>query len=217
MSSTILLGLFLTSTLVSSTTVRTSTPVLGWNSYNYYNCYPNETIIKTNAQGLVNLGFDKAGYNYLTVDCGWNANYRDSSGQLVWNPTLFPAGGPALGEYIHGLGLKFGVYSGGGIYQCGSTDQPASLGECKMTRIFQVLTFGIDLTPVVLLFQATRRQMPSLSLLGVPILSSESRCCPKALGSPSKSKTGMTTASPTLPQRQQTTTIPSPRVPRNSV
>jgi alpha-galactosidase len=114
--------------------VRTSTPVLGWNSYNYYNCYPNETIIKNNAQGLVNLGFDKAGYNYLTVDCGWNANYRDSSGQLVWNPSLFPAGGAALGEYIHGLGLKFGVYSGGGILQCGSTDQPASKGEFTVTR-----------------------------------------------------------------------------------
>ncbi|KAL1860551.1 hypothetical protein Daus18300_009184 [Diaporthe australafricana] len=143
MSSTILLGLFLTSTLVSSATVRTSTPVLGWNSYNYYNCYPNESIIKTNAQGLVNLGFDKAGYNYVTVDCGWNANYRDSSGQLVWNPSLFPAGGPALGEYIHGLGLKFGVYSGGGIFQCGSTDQPASLGH-ETTDAKSFATWGAD-------------------------------------------------------------------------
>jgi alpha-galactosidase len=133
MSSTQLLGLLLlASNVVSAATVRTSTPVLGWNSYNYYNCYPNETIIKENAQGLVDLGFDKAGYNYLTVDCGWNANYRDSSGQLVWNPNTFPAGGAALGEYIHGLGLKFGVYSGGGIFQCGSTDQPASKGECSV-------------------------------------------------------------------------------------
>lgn len=155
MSSTILLGLFLTSTLVSAATVRTSTPVLGWNSYNYYNCYPNETIIKSNAQGLVNLGFDKAGYNYLTVDCGWNANYRDSSGQLVWNPNLFPAGGPALGEYIHGLGLKFGVYSGGGILQCGSTDQPASKGEysgVKCARFLGIDLFEIGLTSVFPLF-----------------------------------------------------------------
>ncbi|CAN8102667.1 unnamed protein product [Discula destructiva] len=33
-----------------------------------------------------------------------------------------------LGAYIHNLGLKFGVYSGAGHFQCGSTDQPASLG-----------------------------------------------------------------------------------------
>lgn len=24
--------------------VRTSTPQLGWNSYNYYSCFPNETV-----------------------------------------------------------------------------------------------------------------------------------------------------------------------------
>ncbi|POS79158.1 alpha-galactosidase [Diaporthe helianthi] len=143
MSSTMLFGLFLTSTLVSATTVRTSTPVLGWNSYNYYNCYPNETTIKKNALGLVDLGFDKAGYNYLTIDCGWNANYRDSSGQLVWNPSLFPAGGVALGEYIHGLGLKFGVYSGGGILQCGSTDQPASKGH-ETTDANSFAAWGAD-------------------------------------------------------------------------
>lgn len=124
-----LLALSLTSGLVSATTVRTSTPVMGWNSYNYYNCYPNETIIQENAAGLVSLGFHGAGYNYVTTDCGWNSNYRDSSGQLVWNSTTFPSGASALGKYIHGLGLKFGVYSGAGHFQCGSTDQPASLGE----------------------------------------------------------------------------------------
>lgn len=124
-----LLSLSLTSNIVFATTVRTSTPVLGWNSYNYYNCNPNETIIKDNAAGLVSLGFHNAGYTYVTTDCGWNANYRDSSGQLVWNSTIFPSGGPALGDYLHDLGLKFGVYSGAGHYQCGSTDQPASLGE----------------------------------------------------------------------------------------
>ncbi|ROW05659.1 hypothetical protein VSDG_00674 [Cytospora chrysosperma] len=85
--------------------------------------------MKENAAGLVNLGFQEAGYNYITTDCGWNANYRDSSGQLVWNSTIFPSGGLALGDYIHSLDLKFGVYSGAGHFQCGSTDQPASLGH----------------------------------------------------------------------------------------
>ncbi|ROW04584.1 hypothetical protein VMCG_05054 [Cytospora schulzeri] len=127
MSRATFVGLLWTSSVVSATTVRTSTPVMGWNSYNYYNCYPNETIIKDNAAALVDLGFNEAGYTYVTTDCGWNANYRDSSGQLVWNSTTFPSGGQALGDYIHSLGLKFGVYSGAGHFQCGSTDQPASL------------------------------------------------------------------------------------------
>lgn len=116
-------------TIVSAATVRTSTPLMGWDSYNYYNCYPSEEIIETNAAALVSLGLEKLGYTYVTTDCGWNADYRDSSGHLVWNSTLFPSGGEALGEYIHNLGLKFGMYSGAGHYQCGSTDQPGSLGK----------------------------------------------------------------------------------------
>lgn len=103
---------------------------MGWNSYNYYGCSPNETIIKANAAGLVDLGFHDAGYDFVTPDCGWSATYRNSTtGELVWDPDWFPSGGNALSDYVHGLGLKFGMYSGAGYYQCGSTDQPASLGH----------------------------------------------------------------------------------------
>lgn len=124
-----LIVLSLAGSFVSATTIRSSTPPMGWNSYNYYSCNPSETIIKTNAAGLVKLGLTAVGYNIVTTDCGWSATYRNSSGNLVWNPTLFPSGGTALAEYVHGLGLKFGMYSGAGHFQCGSTDQPASLGE----------------------------------------------------------------------------------------
>jgi alpha-galactosidase len=101
---------------------------MGWNSYNRYNCYPSETIIRENAQGLVDLGFSDLGYNIVTVDCGWPAKDRDSEGRLQWDADLFPSGPVALGEYIHELGLQFGLYSGAGYLQCGSTDLPASLG-----------------------------------------------------------------------------------------
>ncbi|KAK9780819.1 putative Alpha-galactosidase [Seiridium cardinale] len=107
---------------------RTSTPPMGWNSYNHYGCSPSEEIIKTNAQGLVDLGLADVGYTYVTTDCGWPARDRDADGRMKFNETLFPSGGKALGEFIHGLGLKFGLYSGGGYLQCGSTDLPASLG-----------------------------------------------------------------------------------------
>lgn len=102
---------------------------MGWNSYNSYSCSPAEEKIKTSAQGLVDLGLDKVGYNFVTVDCGWPARDRDSEGRLQWNETLFPSGGKALGDFLHSLGLGFGLYSGAGYLQCGSTDLPASLGE----------------------------------------------------------------------------------------
>ncbi|KAI1485776.1 glycoside hydrolase superfamily [Biscogniauxia mediterranea] len=115
--------------LAEATLLKTPTPPMGWNSYNYYNCNPNEEIIKTNAQGLVDLGLADLGYIYVTPDCGWMSRDRDSEDRLQWNTTLFPSGGgKELADYLHGLGLKFGLYSGAGYFQCGSTDLPASLG-----------------------------------------------------------------------------------------
>ena len=121
----ILIGL---TVITGATNVRSPTPPLGWNTYNNYGCFPSEEIVKSNAKGLVDLGFSKLGYTDLFVDCGWPARERDSQGRLQWNATLFPSGPGALGNYLHTLGLKFGVYSGGGYLQCGSTDQPASKG-----------------------------------------------------------------------------------------
>ncbi|KAH7402240.1 glycoside hydrolase superfamily [Phaeosphaeria sp. MPI-PUGE-AT-0046c] len=115
-------------TLVTGKTVRSPTPPLGWNSYNTWSCTPSEDKIKESAEGLIALGLDKVGYRFVTVDCGWNARDRDDEGRLQWNATLFPSGGKALGDFIHNLGLGFGLYSGAGYLQCGSTDLPASLG-----------------------------------------------------------------------------------------
>ncbi|KXJ86884.1 alpha-galactosidase [Microdochium bolleyi] len=106
---------------------------MGWNSYNAYSCSPSESIIRLNAQGLLDLGLSDLGYDIVTVDCGWPRSEaqggRDpQTGRLVWNETLFPSGPAELGAWLHGKGLKFGVYSGAGYLQCGSEDIPASLG-----------------------------------------------------------------------------------------
>ncbi|KAF4628248.1 hypothetical protein G7Y89_g9903 [Cudoniella acicularis] len=122
------------------------TPLMGWNSYNHYSCYPNETIIHSNAQALVNLGLKEKGYEYITVDCGWTLPDRLANGTLTWNPALFPSGYFALGQFIHGLGLKFGVYSDGGIQMC-MTGSPAQNGslfhEDTDAQTFQ--SWGADL------------------------------------------------------------------------
>lgn len=57
--------------VASAVDERTLTPPMGWNSYNHYSCYANETIIKANAKALVDLGLAAVGYNYVVPDCGW--------------------------------------------------------------------------------------------------------------------------------------------------
>ncbi|KAL5113365.1 hypothetical protein ACEQ8H_008758 [Pleosporales sp. CAS-2024a] len=106
---------------------RSPLPPMGWNSYNSWSCSPSEDKIKSSTEGLIELGLDQIGYDFVTVDCGWPARDRDVQGKLQWNTTLFPSGGKALGDFIHDRGLKFGLYSGAGYLQCGSTDLPASL------------------------------------------------------------------------------------------
>ncbi|KAI5295989.1 hypothetical protein KEM52_006152 [Ascosphaera acerosa] len=82
-------------------------PAMGWNSYNHYNCYPNESTYRSNTQALVDLGLADLGYVYSTIDCGWTVKNRTASGELTWDEDLFPSGFPELGEWVHGLGLKF--------------------------------------------------------------------------------------------------------------
>ncbi|KAL4985135.1 alpha-galactosidase D [Aspergillus falconensis] len=95
-------------------------PQMGWNTYNQYNCFPNESIVHENAQALVDTGLADLGYRYVTIDCGWGVEDRLPNGTLTWNPKLFPQGFPAMGRYLHDLGLLFGVYGDSGILLCGS-------------------------------------------------------------------------------------------------
>ncbi|KEQ93704.1 glycoside hydrolase family 27 protein [Aureobasidium subglaciale EXF-2481] len=121
------------------------TPPMGWNSYNHYNCAPNQSIIQSNADALVNLGLADLGYTYVTTDCGWTIPDRGADGKLTWNETLFPSGFPAVGQYIHDLGLGFGTYSDGGVLMCaGGINQTGSLGfEYTDAEIFA--SWGADL------------------------------------------------------------------------
>ncbi|MEK8107008.1 glycoside hydrolase family 27 protein [Micromonospora sp. M12] len=50
------------------------------------------------------------GYNYVVVDDCWFNPNRDSSGNIQGDPTRFPSGMKALGDYLHARNLKFGLY-----------------------------------------------------------------------------------------------------------
>ena len=83
---------------------------MGWNSWNAFDCNINEAKIKAAADALVSSGMKDAGYQYVDVDDCW-MNGRDASGNIQWDTTKFPSGMASLASYVHGKGLKFGIYS----------------------------------------------------------------------------------------------------------
>lgn len=104
-----------------------------WNTYNQYNCNPSEEAVKLNAKALVDTGLADLGYRYVTIDCGWTVADRLPNGTLTWNETLFPEGFPAMGRYLHDMGLLFGVYQDSGILLCGSP--PNNTGSLCMSNV----------------------------------------------------------------------------------
>ena len=94
------------------------TPPLGWNSWNAFRCNINESVIRQNAEKMVATGMRDAGFQYVIVDDCWQATARDASGQLAADPVRFPSGIKALADYVHALGLKFGIYSDAGPWTC---------------------------------------------------------------------------------------------------
>ena len=91
---------------------------MGWNSWYAYRCEPNQELILQNAQAMLDSGMADAGYEYVNVDGCWQAVERDADGNLQANPETFPDGMAALGRRIHGMGLKFGLYTSAGQNIC---------------------------------------------------------------------------------------------------
>jgi len=98
---------------------------MGWNSWNHYGCNINEEIVKRAADGLVSSGLAKNGYVYVNIDDCWQKS-RDENGKIQSDPKTFPSGMRALADYVHSLGLKFGLYSDAGFQTCAG--RPGSLG-----------------------------------------------------------------------------------------
>jgi alpha-galactosidase len=100
------------------------TPPMGWNPWNRFETDISEELIRQNAQAMAQNGMKKAGYEYIIVDDGWAAG-RDKNGVLAADPERFPSGMRALTSYVHGLGLKMGIYTNAGASTC--TSGPGSL------------------------------------------------------------------------------------------
>ncbi len=94
-----------------------ATPPMGWNSWNTFRCNISEALIRSVADTFVTSGMRAAGYQYVNIDDCW-MNGRDSNGHLMWNAAKFPSGIPALAAYVHGKGLKFGIYESANTETC---------------------------------------------------------------------------------------------------
>ncbi|XP_010252089.1 PREDICTED: alpha-galactosidase 3 isoform X1 [Nelumbo nucifera] len=117
------------------------TPQMGWNSWNFFACNINETVIKETADELISTGLAELGYVYVNIDDCWSSPSRSLQGSLVPDPETFPSGIKSLADYIHEKGLKLGIYSDAGVFTC--QVRPGSLfHESADAELFA--SWGVD-------------------------------------------------------------------------
>ena len=103
------------------------TPPKGWNSWDVYGASVTEEEVKRNADIMAEK-LKKYGWNYVVVDIQWyepgaeSAAYRkfadlkiDEYSRVLPAENRFPSSADGVGfaplaEYVHQLGLKFGIH-----------------------------------------------------------------------------------------------------------
>ena len=104
------------------------TPPMGWNSWNCFAGAVSADRVKRAADALVKSGLVNHGWSYINIDDYWQnhrdskdptlrGEFRDAKGFIVPNSRFPDMKG--LADYVHGLGLKIGLYSSPGPWTCG--------------------------------------------------------------------------------------------------
>jgi alpha-galactosidase len=128
------------STLAAQQSILAATPPMGWNSWNKFACKVNEGVVRQAADAMVSSGMKDAGFQYIVIDDCWQTS-RDKDGNIVVDAQNFPSGIKALADYVHGKGLKFGIYSDAGAKTC--QGRPGGRGyEFQDAR--QYAAWGVD-------------------------------------------------------------------------
>ena len=100
-----------------------ATPYQGWNTYYGLGGEFSEESVRSVADALVDRGLAAAGYDIVWLDGGWqDPEPRTAAGDLQADRTRFPNGLKPLVDYIHGKGLRAGIYTDAGPYipgRCG--------------------------------------------------------------------------------------------------
>jgi hypothetical protein len=107
--------------------VATTAPPMGWNSYDAYGTTVSEAQVRANARWM-SQHLARYGWRYVVIDAEWFVRnptppggapgqlfVLDGYGRYVPAPNRFPsaangAGFKPLADYVHSLGLKFGIH-----------------------------------------------------------------------------------------------------------
>jgi alpha-galactosidase len=98
------------------------TPPMGWNSWNCWGLTVDEDKVLASARAFRDHGLTDHGWQYINIDDGWEIPgdqepRRDPEGNILTNDK-FPDM-KRLGDSLHAMGLKFGIYSSPGPLTCG--------------------------------------------------------------------------------------------------
>ena len=104
------------------------TPAMGWNSWNCFAGSVTADKIKAAADAMVSSGLIDHGWTYINIDDFWQVHRnstdpslqgpkRDDDGWILPNPRFPDMKG--LADYVHGKGLRIGIYSVPGPWTCG--------------------------------------------------------------------------------------------------
>jgi Alpha galactosidase A/NPCBM-associated, NEW3 domain of alpha-galactosidase/Alpha galactosidase C-terminal beta sandwich domain len=101
-------------------------PAMGWSSWSFLRHSPSEASVEAQAKAMVTSGLKSVGYRYVNLDDFWyqcpgsQGPNVDRYGRWVIDASKFPSQGSmngieATADYVHRLGLKFGIYVTPGI------------------------------------------------------------------------------------------------------
>lgn len=98
------------------------TPPMGWNSWNCWGLSVTQEKVLSSAKAFRNKGLMDHGWTFVNIDDGWEIPAdqepkRTQEGTILCNEK-FPDM-KALGDSIHTMGLKLGIYSSPGPLTCG--------------------------------------------------------------------------------------------------
>jgi alpha-galactosidase len=91
------------------------TPPMGWNSWNCFHKSVDQKKVIAAAEAMIAAGLVDHGWTYINIDDCWQGN-RDEKGFVQPNAKFPDMKG--LSDAIHGMGLKFGIYSSPGPRTC---------------------------------------------------------------------------------------------------
>lgn len=103
------------------------TPPMGWSTWYMARTAISDAMVRAQTEAMISSGMAQHGYAYIDIDDGWNVN-PDSTDPILGGPARDERGNlrpnknfpdmKALCDYVHGKGLKIGIYISPGPRTC---------------------------------------------------------------------------------------------------